>query len=107
LQDRGPGKADRTDKGDKMFNENEYKSRIKARISARNELLLEKGRLNELTYTDFCAAILMIAESLDDYIEHRIQTDKVLEGILNDIQGGIASIDESLTIQITTEDFGG
>ena len=28
---------------------------------------------------------LLISESIDDYIEHRIQTDKVLEGILKDI----------------------
>lgn len=28
---------------------------------------------------------LLNGESIDDYIEHRIQTDKVLEGILKDI----------------------
>ena len=32
-------------------------------------------------------ALLLISESIDDYIEHRIETDKVLEGILKDIQG--------------------
>ena len=34
----------------------------------------------------------MISESIDDYIEHRIETDRVLEGILKDIQGNVASI---------------
>jgi len=32
---------------------------------------------------------LLISESIDDYIEHRIQTDKVLEAILRDIQHDI------------------
>lgn len=36
--------------------------------------------------------LLMISESIDDYIEHRIETDRVLEGILKDIQGNVASI---------------
>jgi len=37
---------------------------------------------------------LLISESIDDYIEHRIETDKVLEGILKDIQGNIANMAE-------------
>ena len=41
------------------------------------------------------AALLMISESLDDYIYHRIQTDKVLEGILEDIEGNLANIAEN------------
>lgn len=36
-------------------------------------------------------ALLHISESLDIYIEHRIETDKVLVGILKDIQGDMAS----------------
>jgi len=39
-------------------------------------------------------ALLLISESIDDYIEHRIETDKVLEGILKDIQGNIANLSE-------------
>jgi len=31
----------------------------------------------------------MITEILDDYLEHRIKSDKVIEGILKDIQGDI------------------
>lgn len=34
----------------------------------------------------------MIGESLDDYIEHRIETDKVLESILIDIQDSTGKI---------------
>lgn len=37
---------------------------------------------------------MLISESIDDYIEHRIETDKVLEGILKDIQGNIANLSE-------------
>ena len=41
-------------------------------------------------------ALLLISESLDDYIEHRIETDKVLEGILKDIEGGVKAITDSM-----------
>ena len=37
---------------------------------------------------------LLISEILDDYLEHRIEADKVLVEILKDIQGNIASIAE-------------
>lgn len=37
-------------------------------------------------------AFLLISESIDDYIKHRIESDKVLEGIVQDIQGDIASL---------------
>lgn len=36
---------------------------------------------------NFSAAFLLISESLDDYIEHGIETSKALTGILKDIQG--------------------
>lgn len=47
-------------------------------------------------HTANCAesALLLISESLDDYIDHRIQADKVLEGILKDIQGNTAIMAE-------------
>ena len=45
----------------------------------------------------------MICESLDDYIEHRIRSDKVLEGILQDIQGGISLISEEFKNLILPE----
>ena len=34
----------------------------------------------------------LMRESLDRFIEHRIKTDKVIVGILKDIQGDIASM---------------
>ena len=37
-----------------------------------------------------------ISHSIDRYIKHRIQSDKVLEGILKDIQGNIASVDDMI-----------
>lgn len=37
---------------------------------------------------------IMLCEILDDYLEQKIQSDKVLEGILKDIQGDIAGIRE-------------
>lgn len=38
--------------------------------------------------------LLLISESLDDYIVHRIETDKTLEGILKDIQGNTSIMAE-------------
>lgn len=40
----------------------------------------------------FIRPLLLIGESLDDFIEHRITADKVQEGILKDIQNSIESI---------------
>lgn len=40
------------------------------------------------------ASLLVLRQSIDRYIEHRIQQDKTLEGILKDIQGGISQIAE-------------
>lgn len=79
-----------------MFNEKSYKSRIGARINCRNAFMEKKANSRQdPTEQDFWTAILMISESFDDYIEHRIEADKVLEGILKDIQGNIASIAEN------------
>ena len=46
--------------------------------------------ISQNTSNNVESTLLFISESLDNYIEHRIQTDKVLEGILKDIQGNIA-----------------
>ena len=80
-----------------MFNENKYESRLKARIDARNAFL-EKGKASgkKIKDQDWFAAILMISESADDYIEHRIETDKVLKGILKDIQENVEDIAENV-----------
>ncbi|MFZ2146956.1 MAG: hypothetical protein WAV28_07030 [Sedimentisphaerales bacterium] len=53
----------------------------------------------ELALQDPAASILSanlicLRESIDAYIKNRIQTDKVLEGILRDIQGNIAEMAE-------------
>lgn len=56
--------------------------KIKERQTIRAQIAYSKKISNNPNYT-----LLLISESIDDYIEHRIQTDKVLEGILRDIQG--------------------
>lgn len=71
------------------------KERIEERQKIRAEIA-QKGR-------DDCNALLLISESLDDYIEHRIKTDKVLEGILKDIQGNISTMSETRIAKILTE----
>ena len=88
-----------------MFNENNYKDRIKARIETRNEIIRLRGRDLDLSETDFRAAILMISESLDDYIEHRIKADKILEEILKDIQGNTANLAETKIENLLTENM--
>ena len=37
----------------------------------------------------FSQAFVLISESIDDYLEYRIQADKNLEGILTDINNSI------------------
>jgi hypothetical protein len=59
-----------------------FKERIKERQKIRAKIADSRFK-----QSDF---FLLISESLDDYIEHAIETDKVLEGILKDIQGNIA-----------------
>lgn len=65
---------------------------IKNRILERQKIRAEIAR-----HTINCqeSTFLLISESLDDYLEHRIETDKVIVGILKDIQGIIASVAES------------
>jgi len=38
---------------------------------------------------------IMLCEILDDILQQKLQTDKVLEGILKDIQGNLASMAET------------
>lgn len=40
-------------------------------------------------------ALIEIRESIDNYIAAKIQSDKTIEGVLTDIQGGIAGIAEN------------
>lgn len=62
---------------------------IKERIAKRQKI---RAAINALqTHDKDSSYLLLISESLDDYIEHQIETDKVLEGILKDIQGNIAT----------------
>lgn len=56
-------------------------------INRHNALHNREGGISDETL-----ALLMIGESLDDYIEHRIETDKVLESILIDIQDSTGKI---------------
>ena len=59
---------------------------IKERIEARHKVrakLMKKRRQD--------TALVLISHSIDDYLEHRIETDKVQEGILKDIQGNVAN----------------
>lgn len=49
-------------------------------------------------------ALKMLCEILDDYLEHRIRTDKVQEGILKDIQDDITYINIRQEIEGTIAD---
>lgn len=68
-----------------MFN----KKRIEERQKIRAEIA---GK--HVTNQAEAAFFWLISESLDDYIEQRIEADKTLEGILTDIQNNIASMAE-------------
>lgn len=66
-------------------------STIKEKIEKREKLRKEiedefKAKADFL----FVKPLLLISENLDDYIKHRIETDKVLEGILEDIRGNLS-----------------
>lgn len=68
----------------------------KERLEPRQAKRAEAGR-HVTTRTE--SILLLISETLDDYLEHRIQNDKAvqlsvrrLEGILQDIQGDVAGI---------------
>jgi len=55
--------------------------------------LVSKIKKNE-SFTqlpNFETTMLLIFESLDNYLEHRIDSDKVLQGILKDIHNSIES----------------
>ena len=81
------------------MDEEQIIKRIKDRTIFRQKIAIERDKFRSETYStsyDRDDISLLIGESIDDYIEHRIQTDKVLEGILKDIQGNIAGINSAL-----------
>ena len=47
--------------------------------------------------------LLLISESIDDYIDHRIETDKAMVGILKDIQANTATISETRIEKLLTQ----
>ena len=49
------------------------------------------------------STLLLMSEAVDDYIEHRIEADKVLEGILKDIQANTATMAETKIANILTK----
>lgn len=62
-------------------------------IKARKEL---RSNLLEYLRNPSRVAEFMFYDILDDMLEHRIQSDKVIEGILKDIQGSVAQVTEEL-----------
>lgn len=58
---------------------------IEERIAEREKIRAEIGE----------SVLLLISESIDDYIESRIKADNVLVGILKDIQNNTASFAET------------
>ena len=92
----------RLDERDKMHNikqriQDRQKIRAGTAITNAKHPLSEAGGLKITT-------LLLIGESLDDYIEHRMETDKVLEGILKDIQGSLADINLRQEVEGTIAD---
>lgn len=94
MRGRRPGPANRTIEGNQMSQGKriEDRQKIRAKIAQHTENRTE-------------STLLLISESLDDYIEHRIQSDKVLEGILKDIQGNLASMTETKIEKLLTENL--
>jgi hypothetical protein len=82
------------------------KEKIEERQKIRDEIA-SKGREPD--------TFLLISESLDDYLEQKIQNDKVVQGILKDIQGEMSVINmreelkwtfpQPLIIQTENSDF--
>ena len=73
--------------------------RIEERIAERKKIRAkQRGRIWRKN------ALKMLCEIQDDYLEHRIESDKVQEGILKDIQGDIASINIRQEIKGTIAD---
>lgn len=77
-----------------------YKKRIKARDEFRAEIVKKQ---ESRIHTNGEETLLLISESLDDYLAQKIEADEVLEGILKDIQGNIASMAE-LNRSVLAED---
>lgn len=65
----------------------DIKTRIEERKKIRAEIADHITNCQESTF-------LLISQAIDDYLEHRVETDKVIVGILKDIQGNLASITE-------------
>ena len=68
-----------------------------------NNIQVRKGmrsQLEMLCLDPSQAAGIMLCEILDDMLEQRIQSDKVIEGILKDIQGGVALVTDELTEKV-------
>ena len=76
--------------------EMQIEERIAERKKIRAEIALDPKRIQKKYREQAGPALLLISESLDDYIEHRIETDKVLVGILKDIQGNTAQLAERI-----------
>ena len=75
-----------------MFNSPE---RIEERQKIRLVIAKHTGNSTE-------SILLLISEILDDYLEHRIEADKVLQGILKDIQANTAIIAEKFLQNLIT-----
>ena len=73
---------------------------IEERIAERKKIRAkQKGRIWRKN------AFKMLCEIQDDYLEHRIESDKVQEGILKDIQGNTALMADRNIEKILTEDM--
>ncbi|MBA7518468.1 hypothetical protein ES705_10538 [subsurface metagenome] len=70
-----------------------YLNRNSARTLFRKNLFSKVRNLDKVDVVEFAKVELgcMLCEILDDMLIQKIQSDKVLEGILKDIQSGLAS----------------
>lgn len=73
-----------------MLTIEEWFNRINARHESREKSLSNRSKCDEV------GLVVMFCEILDDMLIQKIQSDKVLEGILKDIQGNIA--DHAITV---------
>ena len=74
--------------GLKMRTTQEILDRIVKRVKTR-KILAEQLKI--VNGDVGAGSLLLFSEGLDDYLEHRIQADKTLEGLLQDIRGEISS----------------
>ena len=77
--------------------------RIDARHKFRTKIMDERNKFRAEQHCknryDRDDISLLNGESIDDYIKHRIETDKVLIGILKDIQAEIAEIADNQLVE--------